>query len=306
MKLSHIRDILAVAANGSLRSASRKLGITQPSMTRSIRDVENEFGVVLFTRHAHGVAPTDAGRLLIRRATAIESELRRISEELEQVKGNVIGRVSVATTISAGLALFSTVLPAFQRRFPHALLKVTESLFRPVEADIMSGEIDFFVGPLYDKPSITSLQVEQLFDNRRVIIARKGHPLLAATSLADLQRARWVRTSLSERPDEADLELLFERAGLQPPEIVVQTRSAMFTLLTVTNSDLLTIVPVQWLDFAVTGDSVETIHLDGMLPGAPICIVRRGDLPLTPLAESMCEMVRKAGFNYGRRMRGET
>jgi LysR family transcriptional regulator, regulator of abg operon len=305
MKLSHVRDILAVAETGSLRSAARKLGMTQPTMTRSLRDIEHEFGVALFTRHANGVMPTAMGQLFIRRATAIQSEVRRIREDLDQTKGNFTGQVSIATIFSTGLALLPTVLPSFQKRYPHGRLRITESLYRPIEADIISGQIDFFVGPLYEKPGNSLLAVEKLFDNRRVIVARKGHPLLSATSLADLQQAQWIRGSLSERPDESDLEMQFARAGLPAPEIVVQTQSATMALLTVINSNLLTIMPIQNLDFAATADWINTVKLEKPLPGAPICIVRRADLPLTPLAEKFCDMIRKAGSHYDRRLRGE-
>src|SRR3546814_1048226 len=85
--------ILAVAEAGSLRAASRKLGITQPTMTRSIRDTENELGHVLFKRNANGVVPTEMGRIFVRRAIAIQAELRKIHEELTQAKE--IGRAHV-------------------------------------------------------------------------------------------------------------------------------------------------------------------------------------------------------------------
>ena len=147
------------------------------------------------------------------------------------------------------------------------------------------------------------LAVEKLFDNRRAIFARRGHPLLSATSLADLQQARWIRASLSDRPDESDLERQFASAGLPAPEIVVQTQSATMALLTVITSDLLTIMPVQNLNFAATANCISTVKLGKPLPGAPICVVRRGDLPLTPLAEKFYDLIHKAGSHYSRRLR---
>lgn len=302
MKLSHIRDILAVAETGSLRAASRKLGITQPTMTRSIRDTENELGTWLFTRHAHGVMLTEAGRLFVRRATAIQSEIRHMLEEQEQAKGRFKGQVSVAMSSAASIALMPAILDKFQSKHPEALVKLTESLLQPIEADIISGEIDFFVGPFYDGTSTTSLVVERLFDNRRVVVVRRGHPLAGAKTLDDLVDVRWIRPTFSDRRDEADFETMFERAGLPLPDIAVQTRSMMMTLLAVTNSDLVTILPLQWFDLSLTGDSVETIELPDSLSAAPVCVVRRGDLPLTPLAERLYDMVVKAGLNYSEKM----
>ncbi len=302
VKLSNIRDIVAVAESGSLRAASRKLGITQPTMTRSIRDLEAELGLELFKRHAHGVVPTEIGEAFVRRAIAIQSEIRRILEEVDHAKGRLTGQVSVALSAAASIALMPVVLVKFQQKFPHALLKLAESLFRPIEADILSGEIDFFVGPLSPETSTATLLVEKLFDNRRIIVVRAGHPLRDARSLADLRGVRWVRPSFYDGRDESDFEAMFERAGLPPPEIVVHSRSGMMTMLAVANTDLLTILPVQWLDLVMANERVTTIDLDGALQAAPVCIVRRRDLPLTPVAEGLCDLVRKAGLNYQLRL----
>lgn len=301
MKLSHIRDVLAVAEAGSLRAASRQLGITQPSMTRSIRDTEHELGVTLFMRRASGVTLTEMGKIFVRRATSIQSELRRVREELEQAKGNYVGQVSIAMASASSIALMPSILAGFHKAYPQALLKITESLFQPVEREILSGEIDFFVGPLDEVLSTTSLLVEKLFDNRRVVFARQGHPLGGVTTLAGLRGARWIRPSFSTQHGEADFEAMFERAGLPQPQIVMHTRSALMTLLAVASSDLLTVLPTQWLDFSHTAERVRAIELTEALHAAPVCIVRRGDMPLTPLAERLCDLTRKAGLNYGLR-----
>ena len=298
MKLSHIRDVLAVAEAGSLRAASRQLGITQPSITRSIRDTENELGLSLFTRRATGVTLTEMGRIFVRRATAIQNELRRVREELEQAKGNYIGEVSIAMSIASSIALMPSILPNLRKEFPHVLLKVSESIFQAVEQDILSGRIDFYVGPMDEDLSQTSLMVEKLFDNRRMVLARRGHPLSGARTLAELRDAQWIRPSFTTRLGEADFDQMFERAKLPPPEIVMHTQSALMTLLAVAHSNLLTVLPKQWLDFAPTAVGLQTIALEETLHAAPVCIVRRSDLPLTPLAERLCDLTRRAGLNY--------
>lgn len=304
MKLSHIRDVVAVAEAGSLRAASRQLGITQPTITRSIRDTENELGVSLFTRRANGVTPTELGNIFVRRAMAIQSELRRAYEELEQAKGNFVGEVSVALSSASGLALMPSILGAFRRTYPNALLKLTESLFQPIEHNILTGEIDFYVGPLDEHLSAATLSVEKLFDNRRMVVARKGHPLAGTKTLAGLRDAQWVRPSFSTQYGEVEFETMFHNAGLEEPEVVVHCQSALMTLLAVANSDLLTVLPMQWMDFAPSKEGLQTIDLADALHAAPICIVRRADVPLTPLAERLCDLTRKAGHNYHLRASG--
>lgn len=284
-------------------SASRKLGITQPSMTRSIQDIEHEFGLTLFTRHSHGVTPTDAGRLFLRRAMAIQTEVRRMREDFEQAAGSFTGQVRIATNFLTGLTLMPTVLPLFQKRFPHGQLRVTESPYLSIEAELVSGEIDFFVGPVHNAPSNNLLTIESLFDNQRVVIARKGHPLLSATDIAELRHAQWIRNAMFEAPTDTKMQAEIQRAGLSDAEIVLQTRSGLLSLMAVVNSDLLMITGIQSLEFAGVGNLIDVVKLKTKLPSEPICIVRRSDLPLTPLAQAFCDMIRKAGLNYARRLR---
>lgn len=298
IKLNNIRDILAVSETGSLRAGSRKLGIAQPTITRSIREIEKELGLLLFTRHAYGVVLTQSGQQFVQRATAIQSEIRHIYEELGQSRGELSGQVTIAISAAAGIAIMPLVLNKFQKQYPKALLKFSESLFKPVEASIQSGEIDFFVGPIYNDVSTTALVVEKIFDNSRVIVARKGHPLSSAKALEDLRGARWIRPTFSDSRDEADFDAMFERVGLPLPEVAMHSRSIMLTLLAVANSDLLTIVPVQWLESSITSEVIQGLLPNESLQAAPVCIVRRGDLPLTPLAQALCDMTRKAGHNY--------
>jgi LysR family transcriptional regulator of abg operon len=61
VRLNQIRDVVAIADHGSLRSAAQHLGLAQPALTRSIRELEHELKVDLFERHARGMALTPYG-----------------------------------------------------------------------------------------------------------------------------------------------------------------------------------------------------------------------------------------------------
>jgi LysR family transcriptional regulator, regulator of abg operon len=301
MKLNHLRDVLAAAEFGSLRAAGRHLGIPQPLITRSIRELEHELGVSLFERHARGVRLTDIGKAFVHRAMIVESELQRARDEVEQLKGRSIGQVSIALSAASVIAILPAALPSFHKRYPDALLKINEALFQAVEQEVLDGRIDFYVGP-YDRSNPSSqLSVEQLFDNRRVIVARRGHPLLNAKSIVDLAEARWIRPTLSVRSSEADFEYYLRDMGIDRPRIVMHTRSSLATLVAVMTTDLLTILPQQWLEFGPTAQGLDTFNMIGPMVAAPICIARRSDLPLTPMAEYLCDLIRRTGEIYGRR-----
>src|SRR3546814_4161089 len=102
----------------------------------------------------------------------------------------------------ASIAIIPAVLRKFETKFPCALLKLTETLFHGAEADILVGEVDFFVGTFQADSTTRSLRVETLFENRRNVIAREGHPIANANLLSDLRDARWVQHSLPDRRAE--------------------------------------------------------------------------------------------------------
>ncbi len=295
MKLNSLRDFLAVAEHGSLRGAARHLGAAQPTITRSVQELEKELGVVLFERRAQGVHLTPMGAVFLRRAMAVRSELTRAQDELDQLRGQTHGRLRVCLSTVAHLALLPNALKAFRQRYPDVRLEIVDALLRSVQQDLIDGTIDCYFGPLApDLPR--ELTAETLFDNTRVIVARKGHPLAQATSLRELAGAEWVTTSLTLRAEE-ELGPLFVAHGLPPPKIVINGHSSLTFVQSVMHSDLLMMLPVQWTQAPLFRDAFARIDVAENLAAPPIGIVRRNGLPLTPAAEYFSDMMRRAALH---------
>ena len=299
VKFSQIRSILSVAEFGSLRAAGRNMGIAQPIMTRSIRDVENELGVVLFERHAKGARLTPMGEVFVRRAKTIKAELDRVHEEIAQLKGSTAGRVAVGFSTAASIALLPKSLSAFCKAYPDGQLEVFECLFPAAEARVIDGSIDFYVGPMDLKSIKTPLSVQKLFDNKRYVVCRKGHKLLNAKSLADVSDAQWVNPTSPAYVSDAGLVSWFRASGLPAPHITMQSHSALTTLMTIVSTEMLTIIPRQWLEHAVIKDQIDVIRGLEVPSAMPMCIARRSEMPLTPMAEYFYDQIHKFAMNYG-------
>lgn len=302
MKLNQLRDMLAVVEAGTFRGASRSLGIAQSAITRSIREIEHELGVALFERHAKGVRLTRVGEIFLRRAVTVHNELRRAREEVEHFKQNSRGEVSIMMSGAASIGLLHLIVPPFRRRFPDAVLKLSEGLYQMAEPGLIAGETDLYVGPLDTSITSTLLSIEQLFENKRLVFSRAGHPLANATTLAELVGAEWVRPTFSVRYTEGDFAEMFESEGLPAPKVVIHARSGMLAVLAVATSDLLTVLPQQFLDLPDVIATLSPIRLNLTMDAAPVCIVRRTDLPQTPMAEYLTDLIRRSGLEYGRRL----
>jgi LysR family transcriptional regulator, regulator of abg operon len=292
MKLHHLRDVLAVAEHGSLRAAARDLGIAQPAVTRSIQDLERELGVPLFERRARGVTPTAMGEAFIRRAAAVCSELSRARDEIDQLRGVERGSVRVALSMVPHLALLPYALRPFRTRYPDVHLDVIDAVFPRVAQEVGEGTIDCYIGPPPEELP-EGLATEKLFDNLRVIVGRIGHPLGRAKALRDLRDAEWIWTSVTAQADN-ELGPLFRQHKLPPPKLVMRTHSSMTLMVSLIYSDLLAMVPVQWTQFELTRDALQTIDVVEHLPAPPIYVIRRAGLPLTPAADYFCDLMRRA------------
>ncbi len=95
-----------------------------------------------------------------------------------------------------------------------------------VERRLVDGTIDFFIGPLRNSVVAPGLSQEKLFDNHRVVIARKHHPLQHATSLADLADSDWITND-----PEAEFNDLFLSHGLPPPRPTLRTETFLTMLI---------------------------------------------------------------------------
>lgn len=290
MKLSHIRDLTTVAERGSVRAAARYLGIAQPAVSRSIRELEHELGVTLFERSSRGVSLTEMGELFVQRALAAQNELRQAREEIDQRRGMATGVVSVGLSTASLLSLLPRAIQPFQVRFPGALLKITEGLFTALEANLKSGELDFYIGPTAETPPAQEFIVDTLFANTRRVFCRKGHPMAEARSLAELVDATWISTKVTTF-DNAELVPLFKRHGLPSPKIGMHAPSALTMAIASANSDMLMMLPEQWLEAPLTKEMLTCIPIDEELPAPSICLIRRARLPLTPAAEYLSDML---------------
>lgn len=301
MKLHHLRDVVVVAQRGSLRQAARHLGMTQPSLTRSIRELEHELDVTLFERNGTGMTLTAAGRAVLARAQGIESEVRRIRDDIDHIRGVATGSISIGLSTVSHLALLPRVLARFTARYPGVRLRIVEGLFPALENEVRLGTIDFYIGPIGEEANPAHLGVEPLFRNVRMIFARCGHPLGAAGSLADLADAGWVTGALT-LVSEDELSPIFATFGLPRPRVVVDGRTSLTMIAVAAASDLMTMLPRQWVAPLEASGMLRTIPIAEQLEAPTICMVRRTSLPLTPVAEDLSDMFRRAAIAYGRTM----
>ena len=236
------------------------------------------------------MAPTPLGEAFIRRAAIVLQEVRRAREEFDQLRELPAGIVTVGLSIAVHLASLPAVLRPFETRFEGVTLDIIEGHYPELELRLRDGAIDFYVGPDPGERLAPELMRDVLATNRRTIIGRTGHPLASATSLQQLGKAKWV-TTLTTAHESDEIGFLFRRHGLPPPRVACRSRSALTLLTCLANSDWLALAPTQWSDFALTRGTLTPLSIREELAAPAIVVVKRTDLPLTPAARFLLDLL---------------
>ena len=143
MELRQLRMFLAAAEEGSITAAARRMNLTQPAMSRQIKALEEELGVELFTRGAHSVALTPAGRVLVEEGGKL---LERAERVVKRVKAEADGeplRIGFAPSLAG--PLLGLALERFSQLHPRARVELSDCSSAEMREGLAQGRFDVVV-----------------------------------------------------------------------------------------------------------------------------------------------------------------
>lgn len=194
-----LRVVLAVAAEGSLSGAGRRLGISHATVFRHLGEVEQRLGVRLFERQRGGYRPTAAGEAAAEAARRVEAEVLEVERRLAGQDLRPAGSLRVTTTDSLLCGAFSSTFAAFRRAYPEIALEVALS---NQQFSLSRREADIALRPSSAPPENLVgrhiATIEQTVYGHRDLVARQG-------PAAALREADWIG------PDEAMTYRTLER-----------------------------------------------------------------------------------------------
>jgi molybdate transport repressor ModE-like protein len=168
-----------VASRGSFSAAARALYLTQPAVSRHVAKLENEVGMRLFERTAHGLRLTDAGESLVARAEAISAQLVAANAELRALRELSSGSLRIAAFPSAAVSFVLDAMTPFKRRHPGVELTFEESGPSNTIRRLRAGELD--LGVVFDRPDeahddVPGLERIHLLDDPMYVALPRDHP----------------------------------------------------------------------------------------------------------------------------------
>ncbi|MGE3990001.1 LysR substrate-binding domain-containing protein [Pseudorhodoplanes sp.] len=244
LRMRHLDVLLAVAAEGSMQRAAQRVHLTQPAISKLVREMETMFGATLFERSKRGVMLTESGRALAIRAEYLRNDMDNAREEVAAIARGTLGSLRIGALPVAESRLLPKSLMALRRIAPDLRVRVHDGTGAALLGSLRRGELDCVIGRLDSRADGKDLVAEKLLRLPTRIVARRQHPLAAKRRLRpeDLASYPWVLPQPGA-PIRTVIDGIFAAAGIAAPVPIVESTSIRLNYELVRSSDMIGVMP---------------------------------------------------------------
>lgn len=300
LKLRHLVIVLAIAEQGSLVRAAEALYLTQPALSRALREAEHAVGASLFERTGRRMVPTPAGQVCLEHSKAIVGHVGTLRRRVDELTDPEAGVVRVGAHVTGANLLLPRAVARFTAERPRVEVLLREAPPETLIQELGNGDLDLLVGRVTDHPSTARLRLVPLYREEFRIVAALGHPVHAMTEVAlrDLVGYPWV-VPLANTPLRDELEENFRSAGLTPPVQRVESGTPATLRTLVAEAGFLALMP-ESMAGAEPGLQMLELHLAGL--AQQVGILLHADRPLTANADMFAGKLHEVGEEIGREL----
>ena len=219
MELRHLRYFIAAAETENVSRAALKLHVSQPGLSRQIRDLEEELGFDLFERSAKSVRLTEAGKVFLAEARAV---LQRADEAVSRARAiatGAQGELHIGYAPSPTVRIVPATLRAFQAQMPQVRVRLHDLSTEEMLAGVREGKLQIALVVRPNRAMLRGLHFEELARDAMCLAVPPGHAFarLRSVSLAQAGREPLVAFTRRDYPEYHEyLEALFARIKARP------------------------------------------------------------------------------------------
>ena len=254
MNLKHAQYVLAIIEEGSFTAAAKKLYLSQPSLSQTIKQLETHLGTPIFNRSSETLKLTYAGKRYVETAREIMSIYNNLLLEIEDMKTEVHGLLRLGVSMQRGMNLLPQIIPAFLEKYPHVEIELAEFGSDRLERMVEEGQCDIALVTTNPKPN----QLEYILIENELLV------LMAANTTAIAQsRPDGTQIDITEAADESFVSLksghsvrviqdrLFSRYHMSP-RILVESDSFETAKHIAARTNAVMITPSIYIDLIPT------------------------------------------------------
>jgi DNA-binding transcriptional LysR family regulator len=301
LKTRQLTLLVRLDEERNLARAAAAAGLTQPAASKLLRQIECEFDVKLFHRHARGMAPTCYGEILIRHARRALSEFGFARDEIVALKSGLSGKAAIGTVLSPGTHLVPAAIVRMKQCHPGVITSVEIGSSRTLVQKLVRGELDMVVGRVLDSTSKDELVYEPLVpDEPLAVIASTAHPLARRQELhlEQLLDEPWILPPAGSLVRDRLAEMLVQHGCSLPTNIVESQCLPVITAL-LQQSNMLAILPEEAVQSCCKAGLLTVLVRNLPLGVGPFGLITSRQHELSPAAQLMLNAIREqAGQPY--------
>jgi len=304
-----LRDLYVfatVAQRGNMAKAAAELGVSQPTVSETVADLEHALGARLFDRSRQGVALTVYGEAFLRRTRAAFDELRQGIRDIEFLSDATAGELRLGCPESVASALISPVVQQFARQHPRVSISIfhltTPNLDLPLLHDrTLDLAIVRSPVPLAVHSQGEQLQAECLFDDPLIVAAgtRNRWTRHRRIDLADLIDEPWILTPPGAAIYNHVIEA-FRARGLPPPSVIMGTQLAGLRGDMLASGRYIAPLPRSIFNLYAKQFPLKALAVDLPVRPWPVALVTLKNRTLSPLVERFIESTRRIAKSVAR------
>lgn len=288
-----LRALIAVTQAGSYTLAAEQLKLTQPTLHRAIRDLENICQQTFFRRTPQGVEPSWLAREVTRLASLFFAELKHGVDELNEARGVLTSSVRIGALPLSRTELVPAAVTELMRKAPGSRVAIIDGPYDEQLQGLLHGQIDFIIGALRKPSSNKDIVQELLFEDSLSIVVRNGHRLAKSKTVTakKLRELGWIAPRANTPAREA-FNRMFTREGLLVPESVIECSSMVATRGLLLSSERAALLPARQVDVDVKSGLLAVSPIILADTSREIGIIYYKDWQATPLQQKFLELIR--------------
>ena len=277
MELRHFRYFVAVAEEENVSRAALMLHVSQPGLSRQIRDLEDEIGFQLFERSAKSLRLTEAGKIFLTEARAVLLHAEDAVKKARAVSGGTTGVINVGYAPSLTVQILPSALRKFQEQFPNVRVALHDLFTEEMLAQL--GEKKLQVALTVKPPAklLRGLNFAELAHYEMCVAVAPKHPLakLKSISLEQIAAEPLIAYSRKDYPEyHTMLEKLFAPVR-RKPRIVGEHDSVTSLIAAVESGCGFALVPS--CVACMVGARLKLLPLRPALPPIPVVAIWRNE-----------------------------
>jgi DNA-binding transcriptional LysR family regulator len=237
----------------SYTAAALRLGLSQPSLHRSIKDLEQYCEQALFQRLPLGVEPTWRAKQLRRYASLFFAELQQGLEEMDEFEGQLNGSLRIGSLPLARSKIVPLAVLMLNKEYPEARISIVDGPYDEQLSSLLHGQLDVIIGALRSPTLDQDIKQQALFQDQLSIVVKANHRLAKRQSISteELQQLDWVAPAIST-PARHVFSQLFISRGLTAPSHVIECSSLVAIRGILLNSERAALLPARQVELEVS------------------------------------------------------